>query len=330
MLNIGKKQLMTKDKVVNELEDLCKRKRDFSLKCYWSVELYGKGHQIRKFAFYPQFLPILAYSNHSGPFLNEKIEEHDYKNDAQIYLTFQSKIKNVIEEKSSKRAFVITHPNVFFRRKKKIIQDKNAKGTVFFPVHSIPGTLYPFDIDEYCNKIKSLSKEFYPIKVCLHMHDINKKVHLNYLANNVDVVTAGNTSNKEFIPNLYEIIRKAKYTSSNMIGTSSLLSIEMGVPFFLFDKIQIRKRSLNNKYVENIWNEVFKSKLYKKIESKVLFNEGKIVKIDSELKNLVRKNLGVYDSISRLKLSKVLWLQFFKELLLFTIFKKLFKYYFKK
>ena len=61
-----------------------------------------------------------------------------------------------------------------------------------------------------------------------------------------------------------------------------------------------------------------------------MFKESETVKIDLELKKLVEKKLGIYDSISRLKLSKVLWFQFFKELLLLTIFKKLFKYYFIK
>lgn len=292
------------------------------IKIYWTSELYSFGKYYRKYGYYPSFLPLLVYSDHSGPDLDIFPEDHDLTNDAEIYLTFSEEKKKIIEKLTNKNAFTIISPQIFYRRSKKIKQNTEAKGTVFFPMHSLPGKKIDYSIEDYCNKILNLDDKFKPFKICLHHHDINRGIEKIYKKYNFEIITAGNTSSDVFIENLYDILSNTKYTSSNEIGTVSFLSLELGVRFFVYPNENIKHSIDKNK-------KNTKSELYK-ILKKNLAIENIENPISNDIKFLVENSLGVFNSISRSKLSYILWKQFFVEIITLSLFIKIFKKGFKK
>ena len=130
---------------------------------YWTAELYSFGKNIRDYGYFPDFLPLLVYSEHSAPAYTLEPYKHEIETDAPVFLC-HSKLKSLNYTKlTGKKSYNIFSPNVFYRRKNKIIQNKNSEGTVVFPSHTNPSWEDSFDINKYCKSLKRLPKKFHPI-----------------------------------------------------------------------------------------------------------------------------------------------------------------------
>jgi hypothetical protein len=66
------------------------------------------------------------------------------------------------------------------------------------------------------------------------MHDIKLGQHKVFMSHGLPCVTAGHNSDSRFIERFYNIMRNFRYTSSNLIGTYTSLSLEMNIPFFIY------------------------------------------------------------------------------------------------
>ena len=311
-----------------KLCDIKNVKKGNSIRLYWTSEIYGFGKWIRKYGYYPSFLPLAVYSDHSGPPFNATPSKHELENNAECFFCHNVEKKiNYNNISTDKKAHVILSPNVFFRKYNNISYNKNAKGTIAFPDHSTPSLDFSnFDIENYCNELKALPSEFHPVKVCLHMHDINNGSYKKYLKNNIDVITVGHTWDIRFIERLYLILSDTKYITSNDIGTIALLSIEMDIPFFVYG---------NRVVVKNISDENLKKgvvpfythPLYEEILNSLKLNNNFILNpYPKELKYKVDSFLGVYDSISRKNMSIILYKSFFLwlfKLKFFLLIKKI-------
>lgn len=293
-----------------ELKTLCDSKnieKGFFPWVYWSSELYSFGRYIRKYGYYPNFLPLAVYSDHSGPSFSDVPYFHEKETRAPFFLAHRKiKVKNYIKT-TKKKAFVLYSPSVFYRKKNRIEQDKNAKGTICFPVHSLPNSEFEFNIKKYCDKLKKLPEVFQPVKVCLHMHDINNESFKQYLENGIEVVTSGNTSDYRFVERLYDIIRKAKFISSNNVGTITFLAVEMRIPFFIYGNkektINISDKNFPKGTIEEPNHEQ-----YKYLKDKLSLGKNfKVAKYDKKIIFEVESALGIYDGISRKKMFFVLY-----------------------
>lgn len=122
---------------------------------YWTSELYSFGRHIRKYGFYPNFLPLAVYSDHSGPALDDKIYPHELDANAPIFLTHSRCRCENYKKLTGRKSYVMFSPAVFYRRKNKIAKLNGAKGTIAFPVHTLPGYEEYFDAEKYIEQLKN-------------------------------------------------------------------------------------------------------------------------------------------------------------------------------
>lgn len=290
-----------------KLLNLCDEKLAYRGQCewrFWTSEVYSYGRHLRKFAYYPSFLPLYVYSDH-GADGDNKIYDHELIADAPYFFFHNpDKIKN-FKKKSDKPVNCLLSPFVFYRRDKKIEQLSTAKGTLAFPAHSIPDINEVSSIEDYIKSLKELPEEFQPVCVSLHMHDINKGQHKVFLEHGIPVYTSGNAFDQRFAERFYDILKNFKYTTSNIIGSNVFYSIEMGIPFFL--------RGAEPKYV-NVSNPNY-------AEGDILLEPSEILKmfakesfsITPDQKMIVEKGLGINDGISRIETAKILYYQYLKN-----------------
>lgn len=140
----------------------------------------------------------------------------------------------------------------------------------------------------------------------MHMHDIVKGQHNVFMEHGISCVTAGNTSDQRFIERFYAIMKNFKYTTSNLIGTYTSLSIEMNIPFFVYGP----REKYMNKSDPNIPQgeyDGYAGNPYNKMLFDNLQYDGFNGGIDNELKLIVQNNLGISDGLTRIRLSIVLW-----------------------
>ena len=294
-----------------ELKSLCESKNVFKGRAvwlYWPSELYSFGKYIRKYGYYPSFLPLAVYSDHSGPTFSDIPYLHEKETNAEFFLAHRKEKVIKYKEITGKKAYTLYSPSVFYRRYNLIKQDENASGTICFPEHSLLSEHSNFNIKKYCDDLKMLPIEFHPIKLCLHMHDVNNDTFKQYMENGFEVLSAGNTSDYRFVERLYDIIKKAKFISSNSVGTITLLSIEMRIPFFIYGNKQSSINISNKNLPKGIIKEP-DHKQFKYLKNKLSISEDfKVSKYNKKIIFEAESALGLYDGISRKKMFIVLYL----------------------
>lgn len=293
-----------------KLEKLCEDKyvhNGFSELKYWTSEVYSFGRNIRSYGFYPECLPLHIYSEHGVglPFT----QSHEVDNDAAAMFVFSQSKKQTYTEKSNKPCFVIPAPFVWYRRKNNVNQRVDAKGTLIFPVHSIPSEETILDLNKYIEEIKALPQEFHPVCVCLHMHDINKGWHKIFAEHNIPVYTVGNAFDQRFSQRFYDLLKNFKYTSSNLIGSYTFYSVEMGIPFSLYG---------TEAYFNNISNDSIPKGIYDISQNEIYTQNAAAFKglnktITEEQKKLADHYLGLENPSSRQEIAKVLYMAYLKN-----------------
>jgi FkbM family methyltransferase len=277
---------------------------------YWTAEIYGFGRYIRKYGFYPSWLPLCVYTDH-GPGACTPAP-HELASLAPVQLYHSPISVNNWRAISKKTCYCFYSPFVFYRKKNKIEISADAKGTIAFPAHTTASIDDISDIQVYIDQLKNLPEVFQPVGVCLHQTDINKGLHKKFIDNGFDVFTAGNSLDDRFLERFYSIIKNFKYATSNILGSYTYYCVEMEIPFFIYGE----KPQLINKLDLNIpmgEYDPYKSvDLYRKAHD--LFVEISTI-ITEDQRSLVNRDLGKYDGIGRIRMALILYYSFFKWLL---------------
>ena len=264
--------------------------------------IYGLHAIIREYASCPSTLPIFCRFQHGWDPI-PKPDPYDAQTDKPLMLVWNKTRLKIWNEGSSIPAAIVGAPFVHYRKLRKIEKDLDAKGTVAFPAHSQPTIDAVFDIDGYCEQLKSLPIEFHPITICLHLHDLERKKDVIYKKHGFNVVTAGQNwvLGFEYVEKFYEILRSHKFATSNQVGSYTFYAVEMGIPFFIFGE---------SPNLENSGEPLMPSK-YSYTDYQIgafatnLF-QGPTQVISEEQKKFVEDELGVHDCLSGVELRELL------------------------
>ena len=273
------------------------------MKRYWTSEIYGFGKWLRKYGFYPSFLPLCVDIDHGVPF-DEYPAKHELESDAPVFLSYWHVKTKKFKEKKIKQCYTLPSPFIFARRSLNIKQSEDARGSVFFLSHSTKQIISQKSVDEYHHELKDLPEIYKPLTICIHMHDVDRGLDREFKALGYKVTTAGNSSEKEFTEKFYQILSKHKYAISDAIGSHTFYAIEMGIPFGLYGE-----ESIHINYGDpNV--EMGQCTSYKELESykkAVSLFSGLPEKINQEQKEFVEEHLGLKYGLSRIKASFVLY-----------------------
>jgi len=225
-----------------ELENLCSENQlftDNSLTCspiwlYWTVEIYSFGKCYREWLGLPKWFPLPLYGDHGVTF-SGTYSSHEAKSKPNIHLTWFSNRFESLQLRSSKKVIHIPHPWILYRHRHKIIRQESARGTLIFYSHSNENIeIKNYDWDKYFSDLKNLPQEYHPLSICLHKHDVNKKVHQKIRKYGIPIISAGETSSSLFVDRFYDIASRFKYATSNSGGSDLFICEELGVKYFIF------------------------------------------------------------------------------------------------
>lgn len=217
------------------LTQLCNEKsvlKTFLKPKYALTEYYSQGVLYRDFAKFPSWLPLCVFSEHGiGSGI---VPRYEIDNDAQAMFVFTSKKLEKYRMLTYKPCYKVMHPFVWYRQNNKISRDENAIGTLAFPSHSTINEEWLFDIDRYVADLKKLPSRMHPVCICLHMFDIQKGQHIEFIKRGMPVYTAGHVADGRFAGRFYDILKHFKYTTSNIVGSYAYYSVDLDIPFSLY------------------------------------------------------------------------------------------------
>jgi hypothetical protein len=296
----------------DEILSLCDEKNILcsSVSGYWTSEIYGFGKYIREYGYYPKWMPLKIFTDH-GPAQNDFPIAHELESDSPTQFYHSPRIVAEWKKVSKKPCYSLYSPFVYYRQTRKVIQDSDAKGTLVYPAHTTPLIDDESDYEEYIEQLMSLPEEFHPISVQLHIHDINKGQHKLFMRHKIPIYTAGHYADYRFPERFYDILRRHRYTTSNIVMSCLFYSIEMGIPHFLYGM----KPEFNNKGQDGIEKgKNFKPlEQWKQMQKITSLFSGVQTEITKTQKEIVEYELGMTDGIGRLEMMRVLYSSLLKS-----------------
>ncbi len=286
---------------------------------YWTAEIYGFGKWIRKYGYYPSFLPLCIFTDH-GPAQTGVISPHELESDAPTQFYHSPNCVNTWKKVSRKRCKVLLSPFAFCRKMNRIEVMANARGTLAFPAHTTDSINDHSDLNIYINQLKKLPEEYQPVAVCLHPTDIKNGREKIFKENGLPVYTAGNSLDDRFTERFYEIIKHFKFTTSNIIGAYTYYAVEMGLPFFLYGNGPGWVNYSDKNIPLGPFNPYLLYQDYRTVHD--LFSSV-THQISTEQKNYILRELGILNGISRFEMAFTLYLSFIEWLINYSSIKYL-------
>lgn len=282
---------------------------------YWSAEIYGFGRYIRRYGYFPSWLPLCVETDHgAGPVYTVAKE---LGSSAPVQL-FHSPISVSLWKRHSKKScYCFYSPFVFCRKTNGIEKTADAKGTIAFPAHTTIHLEDVSNVEVYINQLRELPEKFQPVGICLHMTDVNKGLHKKFLAAGFEVFTAGNIYDDAFSERFYSIIKNFKYSTSNLLGSYTYYCVEMGIPFFIYGQ----EPEYINK--DDLAVPLGKFDPYQQFDSHRNAHDlffTVTTEITEEQRTFVNTNLGVYDGLGRLQMAAVLYYSLIRRFLMWITF----------
>ena len=270
---------------------------------FWVNNIYGIGVWLKKFTFYPTWLPLCNYIEH-GIILSDDVPKHEKETIAPLMFR-HSPIKVETHKKiSNKSIHCIISPFAFYRTSNKIQKKYKAKGTLYFPCHSTELVDDLTNWDSFIDDLNKIPEKYKPIDICLHHTDVVKGLDKIFISKGYKVFSAGNSTSQKFIEDFYDILKNYTFTMSNFIGSYTFYSVEMNIPFSLYGE----EPKFFNKGDENI--EMGEYTSYKKDSRRLIAQDlfqGFHSNINEKQKEFVDFQLGKTESISRIKASLLLY-----------------------
>ncbi len=268
---------------------------------YWTTEVYSIGRYLKEYAGIPQWMPLFVYSQH-GINYEEETPKHEIENDAEAMLVFNPDALPLYKRASSKPCYHVTMPYALHRRLHNITQSPDAKGTLVFPFHSSAELDVIFDVDAYVAQLRELPPDFHPLCISLHISDIQKGLHREFIKRGFPVYTAGNTHDVFFGNRVYSLMRHFKYTASNGLSSPAYYSTEMGIPFSLigegYELIDVSNPNLPGSRID------YRASVSRK-EAVEVFS-GIHTRVTPRQKELVHHVLGIGKGLSSEELRRIL------------------------
>ena len=298
-----------------DLEDLCSEKHlDMGNAewIHWSAEIYSFGKWIRKYGYYPSWLPLMIMTDHSpcfyatdGPVGRTYVETTDVR-----VMFYHSKENAEIAKREfgdlNKHIYTMYSPIGFCKKYLNLHQNPNAKGTLAFLHHTLPESNDESDKKELIKQLLALPAYMHPIAICIHSTDIKKEAHRIFLQNNISVVSAGETCDKRFGERLLTIMSHFRYAVSNVIGSQVYYTTIMGLPHSIYglepvETFQDGVAGWELEYWKKFPGTKIRNNLFKGINTT----------ITAEQWSVVVKDMGLDDGTSRIKMAKILYGEYF-------------------
>ncbi|MFA7252987.1 MAG: hypothetical protein WC107_00355 [Patescibacteria group bacterium] len=267
-------------------------------------DFYGIATNLKKYAGIEPSRRLEAIIEH-GVYFYLDASPNDLSSPFKTLITFGSYRENRLKKATDRKIFkigpYIRYVEPFLSKKEFLREKKHlGKNLLAFPVHSDAAHQADWEIEEYCDKLKKIQKEYGAdsITVCLYWRDVVMGRLKHFQKKGFNCVSAGHLYDPMFLSRLRSIIELSDFTTSNQIGTHLGYCIALGKPHYLNNE----KVAFVNKHKEEY-------KLEENNKAAVELNQffGKPLKeITKEQEEAINRYWGLGDHKTREELGEIL------------------------
>lgn len=264
---------------------------------------YGHDKILRAYMRLPKPFPLDVQIQHG--WYGTEIPDLEKADQIGVMLVWSKRIADAWKKRTDKEVLISGAPFLMYRHMHGIAKRPDAAGTVVFPAHSTQTFSQSYDIDAYCRQLNALPEHMKPITICLHHLDMEHCAD-QFQKYGFSVVTAGESRQPGdgFVRNFYRILSAHKYSTSNMVGSYSFYSVEMGIPFFIYGP--------PSEFISNNAKDQNRTPIQTEYSAMVhaLFSERHEI-IPESLTKFVLDELGYYDRVDATLLRRFFIKRFF-------------------
>lgn len=275
---------------------------------YWTACIYSFRKWISRYGYYPSFLPLCIYTDHGAGDSVDSPYPHELQSDAPVQFYHCKAAVERWKKQSDKECHVLPSPFVFARQQLKINPNSDRVGSIYYLAHGNSALVDQNECDIYLDDINKLPDKYKPVKICLHVNEMELGYDDVYRTLGYEVVTAGDPIAHNFTENFYRILATAKYTFSSTFGSYALYSVEMGIPFCLYGTPPDYYNISDSNIELGKYSSYMNSDYYK--QAVKLFGKLPDDQVTPEQTAFVSYHLGLDDGISRLHMSWILYKSF--------------------
>lgn len=279
---------------------------------HWSAEIYGFGSCFRRFAGYPNFLPLFLTSDHGiniSQYMDPAITSGSIG--CRIHLTWSE--KNAESHVPGITMVPIQHPWLMHLESTGVANFNSRYGSIFYPLHKAPGfSFIGLDDEESIRYLKSLPKKFHPIDVSLHMHDLGGERQELFEKSGFKTVTLGETSDPDFHKKFFTLVSNYQYAFSESWGSQIPFLVKNGIPTQIVPRTTTITRDGES---EPVHSAEFEKEL--RNAEKLFANLPHF--INQEQLDYVDRLLGVQYKMSPEKFSRIIYGQLFNRGLIWML-----------
>ncbi len=241
-----------------------------------SNDWYGIATILKQYAGVNKHTSIKACIEH-GLYLSDDMFDQDVKSDIPTVITMGKNRLPVIKKLAKKKAVAIG-PYIHYAKsslsKRQFIKEKQRlkKNLLVFPVHSTGASKVEYDINNFCEEIKRVGKNFDNIRICLYWKDVQHGLDRYFQKEGFECITAGYMLDPMFLPRLKSMIELSDFTMSTEAGTHVGYCLLLKKPHYIFSCKKTNKgdnkeelkliekiaRSPNYKLMNNAFDRPFK------------------------------------------------------------------------
>ena len=201
---------------------------------FLSVSYYGNGNIIRKYAGFPNFLPLPVSIQHGWSKITIK---HDAIRFAPENWYWSDEIeKKYNEEYPYLRTRAVGAPFLYLLECLKY-NNENTKGfgSIVFPSHSTNLIEMNCNFHDYANMLDNLPNIYKPITVCMYYLDLDKGLDFHFRQHGFDITTNGTgIYDGNFLNKFIDNTKNKKYAFSNQMTSALLFASAMGLTSFFY------------------------------------------------------------------------------------------------
>ncbi len=270
------------------------------------TEYYGHGSTIRRWCFYPQFLPIRMKITH-GPTLMDVCAYH-YLNSKEKYHAFFSRRVTLDFQLKTKIKVGVTIPSpIAMLKPNKDFRNIEKRDDLYFLAHSTELVEIAHPVDTIVEFLSSEQHGGKKVGVMLHHVDVKKGLSKKFLDANIPTYCAGHNLNKNFLINFKEITSNYQNCVTNDVGSHVLYC------YFLGLKVNFQSKLIPSVLSNHDSNELSFEKNNDNIfltYCRSIFEKNNGQR-NAQLDYIVCQELGLIDGLSKIRLMALLYLSLF-------------------
>lgn len=204
----------------------------------WFGDFYSIGRTLREYAELPQSYQINGNIEHA-PQLSNVVEGGFGIHKTRASIVCSPYRAKIIENAPNNHGAYAVGPYIAYAKhaysKEKLEKEKKrlGKNLLVFPTHSTLGLKVTYDMENFCEEINDIGKDFDSIRICLYWKDVLDGAAKFYEKEGYEVVTAGHYYDPLFLSRQKSIIETSTKTMSNHMGSYVGFCIHMNKPHYV-------------------------------------------------------------------------------------------------